>query len=304
MRNVLKERFKLYFHGLSGDNAEKTSIKVTERFVWEQRMLHTEQLAMRCQEKGVSDTTYFSGEKVIVSLTTYGKRLYEVYLTIESIMQQTVKPNRIILWLQDDLQNTTLPIMLQKQMARGLEIGFCKDIKSYKKLIPSLHKFPDDIIVTIDDDIIFSVDMLENLLISYQKNPQYVHTNRAHIMKVLDEGTFDKYLNWKLDTKQVGMSPFCFPTGGAGTLYPPHSLSEEVFNEEVFLALCPKGDDIWFKAMSLLNGTKSYKAFTHDPYLFFNPNVQDISLWKENIHGNDIQLQKVFCHYKLYDKLF
>ena len=219
MLNNLKERIERYLQFLSDDNAEKTSQNVYEKLLWEQRMMHTEQLALNCQESGVSDTAYFSNKEVIVSLTTYGNRLYEVYLTIESIMQQTVKPNRIILWLQDDLQNTTLPIMLQKQMARGLAIGFCKDMKSYKKLIPSLHKFPDDIIVTIDDDIIFSVDMLENLLISYQKNPQYVHTNRAHIMKVLDEGTFDKYLNWKLDTKQVGMSPLCFPTGGAGTLW-------------------------------------------------------------------------------------
>lgn len=303
MINNLKERIERYLQFLSDDNAEKTSQKVCEKLLWEQRMMLTADLAIRCQEKGVSDTAYFSGKKLIVSLTTYGNRLYEVYLAIESIMQQTVKPNRIILWLQDDLQSTTLPVILQKQMTRGLEIGYCKDIKSYKKLIPTLQKYPDDVIVTIDDDIIFSVDMLENLLLSYQKNPQYVHTNRAHIMKVINEGTLDKYLNWELDTKQVGMSPLCFPTGGAGTLYPPHSLSEEVFNEETFLTLCPKGDDIWFKAMSLLNGTESCKAVTHDPYLFFNPNVQDISLWKDNIHENDTQLQQVFNQYNLYDKL-
>ena len=48
-------------------------------------------------------------QKKIVSLTTYEPRLYETYLAIESIMQQTVKANRIILWLPDSLKTTTLP---------------------------------------------------------------------------------------------------------------------------------------------------------------------------------------------------
>lgn len=303
----LKRRIERYLQYLSDDNAEKTSQKaynkLIERLSWNQRKMLMEQYVLNCQDKGITDMCYFPNCQVIVSLTTYGKRLYEVYLAIESIMHQTVKPNRIILWLQDDFQNKTLPFTLRHQQERGLEIDYCKDIKSYKKLIPTLQKFPNDIIITIDDDIIFSMDMLENLLKSYRSAPEYIHTNRAHLMKLRDDGFLEKYLNWEMESSQVGPSSLCFPTGGGGCLYPPHSLSEEVFNEEAFMSLCPQGDDIWFKTMSLLKGTQCYKAQTHDPYLFFNPDVQDNALWNENIFRNDIQIANVFNEYDLYNKL-
>ncbi|MCF0187560.1 MAG: hypothetical protein HUJ98_13870, partial [Bacteroidaceae bacterium] len=44
---------------------------------------------LHLQESGVSDEAYFDSAKVIVSLTTYEKRIDEVYLTIESLLQQT-----------------------------------------------------------------------------------------------------------------------------------------------------------------------------------------------------------------------
>lgn len=39
--------------------------------------------------------------------------------------------------------------------------------------------------------------------------------------------------------------------GYGGVLYPPGAFDEEVFNEKVFMRLCPYADDIWFFAMAL-----------------------------------------------------
>ena len=38
-------------------------------------------------------------QKIIVSLTTYPKRIGTIWLTIETLMRQRVKPDEIILWL-------------------------------------------------------------------------------------------------------------------------------------------------------------------------------------------------------------
>ena len=38
---------------------------------------------------------------IIVSLTTFGKRINNVHLTIESIFRQTIRPEKIILWLAE-----------------------------------------------------------------------------------------------------------------------------------------------------------------------------------------------------------
>lgn len=258
--------------------------------------------ALHCKECGVVDTQYVKGQQLVVSLTTYGKRLYDVYLTIESIMQQTLKPNKIVLWLAYDLDKEELPIVLKMQMSRGLEVRYCKDLKSYKKLIPSLQSFPDDIIVTIDDDIFYTYDMLENLFRSYLKQPDQIHSNRVHRMLLDKDGKLKPYNDWIYESKQTDLSMFNFPTGCAGTLYPPHTLSEEVLNEAAFMELAPRADDVWFKAMAMMNGVKCQKVKTHDPYLYFNYDVQDVALSISNVDqgGNDGQIQAVFEKYDLY----
>ena len=90
---------------------------------------------------GVSERKFCNND-IIVSLTSYGRRLQDVSLTIESIMQGTMKPNRIVLWVDRQWQNKRMPISLQRQQQRGLEIEYCKDIRSYTKLVPALRKYP------------------------------------------------------------------------------------------------------------------------------------------------------------------
>ncbi len=282
------------------------SANVTANLIQKHQLkMQLQQQALHYKERGVTETEYVKGQQLVISLTTYGKRLYDVYLTIESIMQQTLKPNKIVLWLGDDLEKEELPIVLKQQMSRGLEVRYCKDLKSYKKLIPSLQSFPDDIIVTIDDDIFYTYDMLENLFRSYQKLPDQIHANRVHRMLFDSEGKLKRYNDWIYESKQADLSMLNFPTGCAGTLYPPHILSEEVLNEAAFMQLAPRADDVWFKAMAMLNKVKCQKVQTHDPYLFFNDDVQDVALSIGNVDqgGNDGQIQAVFEKYDIYKYL-
>ncbi|MDR0763178.1 MAG: hypothetical protein LBF01_01600, partial [Bacteroidales bacterium] len=120
------------------------------------------QSALYSTESGITPST--TDETLIVSLTTHGKRIYEVYLAIESILRQTLKPNKIILWLSKNKFNeNNIPLILKKQQQRGLEIAFCEDVKSYTKLIPTLQMYPQAVIITVDDDILYPFDLIENL---------------------------------------------------------------------------------------------------------------------------------------------
>ena len=130
----------------------------------QQRIDYLKDKTLNSTEKGVSDERYCEHE-VIVSLTSFGKRIFDVYLAIESFMQGTIKPNKIILWLsENEFNGKMLPHTLQLQQVRGLEIKFCKDLRSYKKLIPSLKLYPDACIITIDDDVIYEYDIVERLV--------------------------------------------------------------------------------------------------------------------------------------------
>jgi len=261
--------------------------------------------ALTSTNPGIADENYFSSSRVVVSLTTYGKRLWDVYLAIESIMQQTVKPNIIILWLDTDLKNADLPSTLQNQMKRGLQIRYCKDIKSYKKLIPALHSFPEDIIITIDDDVLYSYDMIERLLSAYRKDPHFIYTNRMHRICLKKDHSIEKYKNWEFACEKTDDSVLNFPTGCGGVLYPPHSLSSEVMNEDVFLKICPTGDDIWFKAMSLINGVQCRRVNTHNPYWHTISRLQNDGLFHQNVDEgkNDVQIERVFSKYNIYPLL-
>lgn len=259
-------------------------------------------------EVGVSDEELVPGKQVIVSLTTYSKRLYDVYLTVESIMQQTMKPNKIVLWLSDEYSDRDIPLHLKRQQERGLEIHYCNDIRSYKKLIPSLKLYPDDIIITVDDDLYYYDDIVEKLVKAYLKDSSLIYCNRLHRINFDSQGNVRKYKDWIWNYKEEDVSPLNFPTGCAGIIYPPHCFSEEVFNENVFMNICRTADDIWFKAMALYNNYQSRKVFTHNLLgedYYDNDNVQDIALSRINVieDNNDVQFKAVFDKYNLYPLL-
>lgn len=286
------------------------SIKMAEERIYSS--LRKEELhkdAMNSTKKGVTQNK-IAEYPVIVSLTTYGKRLYEVYLTIESIMQGTVIPNRIILWLDDDLEGTDLPVVLKMQQKRGLEIFYNKKIRSYQKLIPTLRLCPDSIIVTIDDDMFYQPDMLEGLLKAHKSDPRVVLAYRVDTIVLGSDKTPITYLKWKYFQKPKDVSPLNVALGVEGVLYPPNSFDDEVLNEEIFLSICPTADDLWFKAMELKSGTGVRHVYTHYERgggAIPNWGIQDESLQKinENMNDckNDEQLKKVFARYGLYDKL-
>lgn len=69
--------------------------------VYERRKEFLMLQAFKCKESGVTTERYCDHE-VVVSMATHGERFYEAYLAIESIMQQTIKPNRMILNVAKD----------------------------------------------------------------------------------------------------------------------------------------------------------------------------------------------------------
>lgn len=259
-------------------------------------------------------TARLCDHEVIVSLTTYGKRLYDVPLTIESIMQGSMLPNRIVLWLSKDLRNTPLPIALQRQQQRGLEVAFCEDIRSFKKLVPSLRKYPEAVIITIDDDSLYVYDLVEKLVKMHREHPEHVLGNWVNRIILGSSGRPEPPYKWVRQSEDVGATFLNMAVGVAGILYPPHSLDPEVTNEEVFMDICKYADDVWFYAMALKAGTKIQKSYTHDArgldYIAIS-NEKETALSRTNNQKkgkmtlNDMQRVAVFDKYNLwsiYDK--
>lgn len=240
-----------------------------------------------------------SDNNILVSLTTYKNRIHDVHLVIESLSLQTVKPNRVILWLDENEYNLkTIPILLKKQVERGLEIKFCKDYKSYKKLLPSLSMHNEYNIITIDDDIIYPIFFIERFLLESNSFPNVVLCYRAHKLTYNKQGELNKYVNWDYETKDYSVNSLTFPTGVFGVYYPINSLSDFCSDYELAKKLAPSADDIWFKKMSSLNGVDS-KVIINAHY-FYNDFIeikrgQDIALNNINVMSgeNDKQIRNI-----------
>lgn len=261
-----------------------------------------------CHDSGISTERYCEHD-IIVSLTTFGTRIEKVYLPIESIMQGTILPNRIILWLSEkEYTEEQIPQTLKLQQKRGLEIRFCKDYLSYNKLIPTLAQYPDDAIITIDDDVLYEYDIVERLVNAYKQNPRSICACRMHRIVLNEENTPVTYMKWDLCISAPPKNPLNFPTGVGGVLYPPHCFNDEVLNSEVFMELCPKADDIWFYAMALLSNTPNHWVATNHPEGYYHAfeqysNSLSFSNTNDQEKGNDVQLRRVFEKYNLYKKL-
>ena len=246
--------------------------------------------------------------RLIVSLTSFPERMSDIHYCLYSLLKQRTKPDKIILWLaKEQFPNLEkdIPQKVLKLKRNGLSIEWCNDLKSYKKLVPALKKYPDDIIVTADDDLYYPSDWLEKLYKDYLCNPAQIHCHRAH--KIVLDSNFvpTKYKDWIKCISDSDNSYLTFLTGGAGALYPPHTLKKDITNEEKFMKLCPHADDIWFWAMAVLNGTKIHKVKSKRQKLIYVNLDRELGRTGEhtlskincNQHKNDEQLRNLLRSY-------
>lgn len=223
--------------------------------------------------------------RIIASLTSFPDRINTVKETVKTLLNQTCKPDELVLYLaskQFPNGENSLPQELLDLKKYGLSIKWCKDIKSYKKLIPALKEFPEDIIITFDDDVYYEGNIIELLYNSYLQDKNCIHANRG-VRLVLKGNKIAILKNavyyWhKFDDISYKNTII----GCGGVLYPPHSLSEEVFNEEKFMSTVPTQDDIWFWAMAVLNKTPIKIVASYDIKLITVENTQQYGLCKIN----------------------
>lgn len=238
--------------------------------------------------------------RLIVSLTTYPKRIGLIPQVLESLYEQTRMPDEIVLWLAPEQfpeREKELPERLVELSGQGkLTIRWCDDLKAHKKYFFAMQEYPEDLIVTVDDDLTYSPDTLAVLYNSYLLYPDAVSTVRAHLM-VLDENRqILPYLSWIQETDACIHEPSMqlMATGGAGVLYPPHLFRKEFFDQQAIMENSPYADDLWLKAMQLASEVPVVVARPHEQ-LRYIPDSQEEALYLINVRQdqNDVQLKNI-----------
>ncbi|MFN3712204.1 MAG: hypothetical protein ACK4SX_00950 [Alcanivoracaceae bacterium] len=222
---------------------------------------------------------------VIVSLTSIRSRLPVIHWSIRSVLNQSHKPEKIQLWLHQDLESS-IPPSLRALVGPRLEIHYSRLDCPHLKLLETLTQSPDKIIVTCDDDLMYPESWLLNLYQTHLAYPQDVIANIARLIKIDEQGQPLRYNSWPYIRCALFSDPALMAAGYGGVLYPPKALADQAHNESLFMQLAPRADDLWFKAMSWLANTKVRLSLTPHPDIRPVPGSQRISLKKANV-GED-----------------
>lgn len=200
-------------------------------------------------------------QQVIVSLTSFPAAIPYAAQAVQSILKGNVLPDKVVLYLTfSQFAEKRIPQELLK-LAEDNSIfeirNYDRDIRSYRKLIPALKDFPDAVIVTIDDDVAYHKNMLRDLLRLHEQLPDAILAHRAKRMKPgKPYHQWSKYRWYSFLFQRIYSDFKNIQTGVGGVLYPPHSLKQDMLDVELFTAIAPTTDDIWFWAAGVANGTK------------------------------------------------
>lgn len=249
------------------------------------------------------------GEEIIVSLTSFPARFESLHLVIKSILCQSMRPDRLILFLDDTVSVGILPESLTALRKYGLEIEFrpC-NMKPHKKYYYAMKEHPESIVITIDDDIMYPNDLISTLYECHKKFENCVIATRSHRILFDNNGQIKKYNEWKwMDESTNSPSMELMATGCGGVLYPPHCMSDKLLDYELIKELSLNADDLWLKVMQVL---------VHTPVVNCNQEIrkkrvvvdgsQEESLNASNVHENvnDIYMDNLINYFKLTKKDF
>lgn len=248
-------------------------------------------------------------EEIIVSLTSFPARFVSLHLVIKSILCQDMKPDRLLLFLDDTVSADELPESLTTLKKYGLEIEFRpRNMKPHKKYYYAMKEHPESIVITIDDDIIYPNDLVSTLYECHKKFENCVIATRSHRILFDNNGQIKKYNEWKWTDESTNKpSMELIATGCGGVLYPPHCMSNKLLDYELIKNLSLNADDLWLKVMQVL---------VHTPVVNCNQEIrkkrvvvdgsQEESLNASNVHENvnDLYMNNLMNYFKLTKKDF
>lgn len=242
--------------------------------------------------------------RIIVSLTSYPARIGEIHKVLESLVNQTYKADAIILYLaEEQFPDKYLPVELGAFMKSGVEIHWCeKDLKSHKKYFYAFQEYPDDYIITADDDFYYDKYMIEELAKYIDVYPGCVLARRAHLITAKGNQIAEYSKWWGECTSYIGIPRMdMFSTTGGGVLYPPHIFCDAVFDQDEIIKNCFHADDIWLKIMETICDIPTVLVETRNLDIP-SPSFSGDGLYQQynDNGGNDKQLAAMLERYNYY----
>ena len=227
---------------------------------------------------------------VTATLTSFPARIEQVYLAIKSLMLQSYKPDRIILWLADEqFPDRTLPESLTDLIKYGLEIRWCEDLCGHKRYYYCINEQKEnEVVITFDDDIIYPIDCIKRLVKKHRKYPGCLVCERAQAVAYKKNGELENAGRWRT-ISGIGVKKPSYslnPSPGGGCLIPYGAFHKDVCDKDLIRSLVFRNDDLWYMFMAVENGTKIIKTHKYHKIFSVVDGSQTFQLATENVLGN------------------
>lgn len=225
--------------------------------------------------------------RLIVSLTSYPERFGSLHLTIRSLLDQSVRPDSVILWV-DHAAAAAVPLAVKDLEGDLFSVKATEDVRSFTKIVPALLEYPDAFIVTADDDIYYPDFWLQRLTNAFDPAHPTIAYHRGHRIRRQADGRFAPYKDWERrvnDKESLLPGVDVFPTGVGGVLYPPASLPRLTTDRALFERLSPTCDDSWLYFMWRQTPWKAKRTPGEMPKFVEWPTTQRQSLQAFHLGG-------------------
>jgi len=240
-------------------------------------------------------------EHIILSLTSHLPRFKTLPLCFSRLLNQTCIANRIILYLEQDISLSQIPEDVLELQNHGVEIRITSwNLKPHTKYYYAMQEYPDSIVITVDDDVLYEPILIETLLKTHHRYPNAVVAARVHRIRFLEDDSLAPYHTWKMEYTELHVPSLeLFATGVGGVLYPPNCLHPDAFQRQNILDLCLYADDIWLKVMQLKMGIPVVYAAMDRVHPEIIPECKESALYRKNLREgrNDQYLNQIFSFY-------
>lgn len=213
-----------------------------------------------------------SDSKVIVSLATDAKNLQDIEPTINSLLDQTVHPDQIIINITEENNDMTLPSFLKDNKILILHKISPEFKESASFLSPLLReKDANTKIIVVDDKQVYGVDLIETLVDASGSNP-----DKAIYVKGYKSGSFIK--TGKTDLDEGDKNDIV--SIADGVLIKPKFLGENILE----ISKTPvRARDVVLSANLLKNNVKLQKVSYKDNFVRRKRSQAEVDLDKDAI---------------------
>jgi hypothetical protein len=182
-------------------------------------------------------------ERLVVTLTTVPERMDKLAPVFRSLMDQTVRADRILLARPHHSRRSGVPYPALTPPFPGVDVIDCADEGPATKLLPALLAEPEAAILVVDDDVIYPVDFIEQMLAWHRKLPKAAIGWRGWQIVA---GRHPKRFPHIFATAVAEPTRADILLGTWGYLIPPGSFDAQVHDFSGYPPGVRFVDDVWF----------------------------------------------------------